>query len=270
MPRLTPTGLRSRVGRSDRLGFGVPAYAHPLLAPSEWAELARPGTPLHWVALNVSRGPGSRPDPLYTEAVARLREAAVPVLGVLDTRHGARPFAQLVSDAHHYLDWYRVDGFYLDRAPTERTDLSDCRRVTTTLRALLGADEGNQEGQLEELRWKGGGGRRAGGHLVLGHGGHPYPGYADLADQLVTFCGPWTDYRWSEAPQWTAGHPSERFCHLVHGVPAPHLDNAMRIARWQGAATVFFTDRAAHAAWDGLPLYWDEASRLLRRQPPRA
>jgi hypothetical protein len=248
MPRLTPTGLRSRVGGGDRLGFGVPAYAHPLLAPHEWAELARPGTPLHWVALNVSRGPGSRPDPLYTRAVARLREAAVPVLGVLDTRHGARPFAQLLADAHRYLDWYRVDGFYLDRAPTDRAGLPDCRRTTTTLRQLLGADDGGE------------------GHLVLGHGRHPCPGYAEIADQLVTFSGPWTTYRWSETPQWTADHPPERFCHLVHGMPGPHLDNAMRVARWQGAATVFFTDRTDHAAWEGLPGYWDEASRMLRRQ----
>jgi hypothetical protein len=255
MSRLTPAGLRSRVVSDDRLGFGVPAYAHPLLAAQEWAELARPGTPLHWVALNVARGPGSRSDPLCARAVARLREAAVPVLGVLDTRHGARPFAQLLADAHRYLDWYRVDGFYLDRAPTDRAGLPDCRRTTTTLRQLLGADDGGE------------------GHLVLGHGSHPCPGYAEIADQLVTFSGPWTTYRWSEAPQWTADHPPERFCHLVHGLPGPHLDNAMRVARWQGAATVFFTDRtdaghaADHAAWEGLPGYWDEASRMLRRQP---
>lgn len=250
MPRLTPTGPRSRVGSSDRLGFGVPAYAHPLLAPQEWAELARPGTPLHWVALNVCRGPGSRPDPLYTQAVARLREAAVPVIGVLDARHGARPFAQLLADAHRYLDWYRVDGFYLDRAPAERAGLPHCRRVTAVLRALLGADGGGE------------------GHLVLGHGRHPWPGYAEIADQLVTFCGPWTAYRWSEAPQWTADHPPERFCHLVHGMPGAHLDNALRVARWQGAATVYFTNRTDHAAWEGLPGYWDEASRMLRWQPP--
>jgi hypothetical protein len=169
------------------------------------------------------------------------------VLGLLDSVHGVRPFGRLFQDAHRYLDWYGVDGFYLDRAPSGLTELSGCRRVTTILRGLLGAR----------------------GRVVLGHGIHPYAGYAEDvdADQLVTFCGHWTRYRWSETPQWTAAHPPARFCHLVHGVPGPHLDNAMRIARWQGAATVFFTDRAEHAPWEGLPAYWDQATRILRGQP---
>ncbi|NEA55224.1 phage tail protein [Streptomyces sp. SID13666] len=278
MSRLTPphfwgAGLRDRSGgagpgaggqaRSDRLGFGVPVNAHPLVAPAEWGELARPGTPLHWVVLNVARGPGTRPDPLYTEAVARLRESGVPVLGHLDAGLGARPFGALVSDASHYLDWYRVDGFYLDRAPTERSALNECRRVTTTLRALLAGDDGDSADSDS--------GDGGDGHIVLGHGTHPYPGYAEIADQLVTFSGPWTRYRWSEAPQWTAAYPPERFAHLVHGVPRSHLVTAMRIARWQGAATVCFTDRTDRDGtdpWEGLAGYWDESVRTLRKQPP--
>lgn len=229
-------------------GFGVPANAHPLVAPAEWGELARPGAPVHWVVLNVSGGPGGRCDPLYAEAAARLRESGVRVLGHLDTGYGDRPFHELVADAHHFMDWYRVTGFYLDRAPVDHGRLAACRRLTTTLRGLL--EDGHD-----------------GGHLVLGHGTHPYPGYAEVADQLVSYLGPWTDYRWSEAPQWTAGYGPERFCHLVYGVPRPHLETALRIARWQGAATVFLTDRDDAAGldpWEGLPGYWDEASEMLR------
>ena len=44
----------------EALGVGVPGYAHPLLAPVEWGELTRPGTPLHWAVLNVADGPGAR------------------------------------------------------------------------------------------------------------------------------------------------------------------------------------------------------------------
>ncbi|MFG2328873.1 spherulation-specific family 4 protein [Streptomyces sp. NPDC048604] len=248
-------------GALGETGVGVPGYAHPLLAPVEWAELTRPGTPLHWAVLNVAGGPGDRPDPHCLEAAGRLKNAyggaarsasaggggratGGRVLGHLDLRHGSRDFGEIVSDAHRYLDWYKVDGYYLDRCPTDRIDLPEVRRVTATLEAVL-------DGAA---------------HLVLGHGSHPYPGYAEVADQLVTFCGPWADYRWSQVAEWTADHPPQRFVHLVHGVPRSHLDEAMRIARWQGAGTVFFTDRSDRAAHGGgqtdpfqaLPGYWDE------------
>ncbi|WP_030370692.1 spherulation-specific family 4 protein [Streptomyces rimosus] len=257
MPYLTTPvdGGRAATGAAP-LGVGVPGFAHPLMAPTEWAELLRlsrglactggagraPGpqgtaAALHWVVLNVARGPGARPDPYCLPATAQLREAGARLLGHLDLEHGARPFGELVSDAHRFLDWYKVDGFYLDSCPTERTQLSETRRLTTTLRAL-----------------------RDGAHLVTGHGRHPHPGYADAADQLVTFAGRWSDYRWSQVAEWTAEYPAGRFCHLVHGVPRTHLEEALRIARWQGAGTVYFTDRLDHGggAWESLPGYWDE------------
>ncbi|MFJ2827577.1 spherulation-specific family 4 protein [Streptomyces sp. NPDC087263] len=238
MPYLTSTATGT-ASTDLGLGFGIPGYAHPLVAPVEWSELTRPGTPLHWVVLNVANGPGSRPDPHCLEAAGRLRNAGVRVLGSLDNTCGARTFGELVSDAHRYLDWYQVDGFLLDRCPTERAALPDVRRTVTTLRALLD-----------------------GAHIVLGHGSHPYPGYAEIADQLVTFSGPWSDYRWSQVAEWTADYPPERFCHFVHGVPRGHLDEALRIARWQGASTIYFTDRTDRGGridpWGNVPGYWDE------------
>lgn len=235
MPHLTS----ARASTDVRTGFGVPGYAHPLVAPTEWGELTRPGTPLHWVVLNVADGPGARPDPHCLEAAGRLRNAGVRVLGHLDTTYGARAFGEVISEAHRYADWYRVDGFLLDRCPTGRAGLPEIRRTVTALRAL-----------------------REGAHIVLGHGIHPHPGYAENADQLVTFSGAWSDYRWSQASEWTADYPPERFCHFVHGVPRGHLDEALRIARWQGAATIYFTDRGARGGepdpWETMPGYWDE------------
>ena len=137
MPHLT-SAATGTASTDLRVGFGIPGYAHPLVAPVEWGELTRPGTPLHWVVLNVADGPGTRPDPRCLEAAGRLRNAGVRVLGHLDVTYGARAFGELVSDAHRYLDWYQVDGFLLDRCPTERTALPEVRRTATTLRALLG------------------------------------------------------------------------------------------------------------------------------------
>lgn len=234
-----------------RLGFGVPGYAHPLVAPTEWAELTRPGAPLHWAVLNVARGPGSRRDPHCLTAAARLRATGVRVLGHLDLRCGTRPFGEVISDANHFLDWYQVDGFCLERCPVDRPGLPEVRRTAATLRALLG-----------------------GAYLVLGQGIHPHEGYMELADQLVTFRGSWPDYRWSQVAEWTAGYPPERFCHQVHGVPRRHLEEALRIARWQGTGTIYFTDRTAHpegrtctdSPWTALPGYWDE---IVSRLGPR-
>nr|WSX49911.1 spherulation-specific family 4 protein [Streptomyces sp. NBC_00974] len=237
MPYLSTPEAAAATGTGS-LGLGAPGYAHPLLAPVEWAELTRPGTPLHWAVLNVTDGPGGRPDPHCTEAAAKLRGAGGTVLGHLAMRDGKRSFGELVADAHRFRDWYGVGGFYLADAPAGRAELASVRRVVDALR-----------GQGEGLR------------IVLGHGTHPYEGYAETADQLVTFSGTWADYRWSQVAEWTADHPPERFCHLVHGIPRTHLEEAVRIARWQGAGTIWFTDRRGPAAldpWASMPGYWDE------------
>ncbi|MFF0221054.1 spherulation-specific family 4 protein [Streptomyces sp. NPDC004629] len=238
MPYLTSTP-EGTARAALRTGFGVPGLAHPLVAPAEWAELARPGTPLHWVVLDVAGGPGAHPDPHCLEAAGRLRNGGVRVLGHLDTAYGARARADLLWDARRYRDWYQVDGFLLARCPTERAELPDIRRAVTALRTLGAAT-----------------------HIVLDHGAHPHPGYAENADQLVTFSGTWSDYRWSQAAEWTADYPPDRFCHFVHGVPRGHLDEALRIARWQGAATIYFTDRTDRGGhidpWETMPGYWDD------------
>ncbi|AWL40460.1 MULTISPECIES: spherulation-specific family 4 protein [Streptomyces] len=260
MPYLTSTGADPRTDGAERPGVGVPGYAHPLLAPTEWAELNRPGTPLHWAVLNIDNGPGARPDPHCLDAAGRLRNARERalrdhpphdtvraaggrLLGHLDLAFGTRPFGKLVADAQSFIDWYQVGGFYLARCPADRPGLPAVRRLTSTLAALL-----------ED--------REDGGRLVLGHGAHPYPGYAEAADQLVTFRGAWTDYRWSQAAEWTAAYRPSRFAHFVHGVPRTHLEEALRIARWQGAGTIFFTDRSGKKGqsdpFAALPSYWDE------------
>ncbi|MFJ5775894.1 spherulation-specific family 4 protein [Streptomyces sp. NPDC093094] len=238
MPHLT---RRKEGGASTgvRTGLGVPGLAHPLVAPAEWGELTRPGAPVHWAVLDVADGPGVRPDPHCLQAAGRLRTAGVRVLGRLDLVHGTRAFGDVISDVHRYLEWYRVDGFLLHRCPSEREALPHVRRTVAALRGLAESP-----------------------HIVLGHGIQPYPGYAENADQLVTFSGSWSDYRWSQAAEWTADYPPERFCHLVHGVPRGHLDEALRIARWLGAATIWFTDRTDHGGradpWEAMPGYWDD------------
>ncbi|MEU4208840.1 spherulation-specific family 4 protein [Streptomyces sp. NPDC026206] len=244
---ISPGHRRSLSARKAPLRLAVPGFAHPLVAPAEWGGLQRTGLPLGWVVMGSSSlrepggpcgGPGFRQDPYWLSAAVPLRTSGVRVLGHLDAGFGSRPFGELLSDAQRFLNWYRVDGFALGRCPSDAAGLAETRRVAGALRTLLD-----------------------GAYVVFVHGAHPCSGYAALADQLVTYAGPWSGYRWSQVAEWTAEHPPERFCHLVHGVPRSHLDEALRIARWQGAGTIYFTDRTDHDEadpWESLPGYWDE------------
>jgi hypothetical protein len=201
------------------------------------------------VVLDVDNGPGQRPDPDCLLAAGRISNAAgrrgpeAPLLlGRLDLAHGATNPHLVLAQARAWRDWYRVDGYYADRCPVGEAWHPAVSRLLGRVRELGPA------------------------HVVLGHGTHPHPGYADLAEQLVTFTGPWSGYRFAQPPEWTVHLPAERFCHLVHSLPATRLDEALRLARRQGAGTVLFTDRrpggAQEVGQEGvfatLPGYWDE------------
>lgn len=174
----------------------VPLYEHPADRPEEWELLIRSAGRLHSVVLNPDSGPGRAPDERFAAVAGRLRAAGVPVLGYVDTDYGRRPHADVVQDLLRHRDWYATDGAFLDQASADPELLPHYGRLAVAARAA---------------------GART---LVLNHGVHPHPGYAGLADLLVTFEGPWDAYRDAvTAPPWTADHPAQRFCHLVYAVP---------------------------------------------------
>ncbi|MEV7614644.1 spherulation-specific family 4 protein [Streptomyces sp. NPDC089799] len=195
----------------------VPYYEHPAEQPAAWAALVRAADRLHSVVVNPANGPGDAPDAAFAAAAARLRDAGVAVLGYVDTDYGRRPHADVVQELLRHRDWYATDGAFLDQAAAGAECLPHYRRLAVAARAA---------------------GART---LVLNHGTHPHhPGFAEIADLLVTFEGPWEVYRDAAAgalPEWTAGHPATRFCHLVHGVPpgtAPAAVSALAAARHAG------------------------------------
>ncbi|WNO75019.1 spherulation-specific family 4 protein [Streptomyces sp. AM8-1-1] len=173
----------------------VPYYEHPAEQPGAWDALVAAAPRLHGVVLNPASGPGEAPDAAFAAAALRLREAGVRVLGYADTDYARRPHAEVVRDLLRHRDWYGTDGAFLDQVSADPGALPHYRRLAVAARAAGSAS------------------------LVLNHGVHPDPGYADLADLLVTFEGPWDSYRALDVPAWTEGHPPDRFCHLVYGAP---------------------------------------------------
>ncbi len=177
----------------------VPLYVHPAVDPAAWRAVAAAGPETVYAAIvNPADGPGDGHDTVFAQAAAELRAARIPLLGYADTGYGRRPHAEVVADILANRQFFEVSGIYFDQVAAHPEALPHYRRLATAARAAGCAS------------------------VVLGHGTHPDPGYAEpgLGDLLVTFEGDWNDYGSLALPLWTAHHPASRFCHLLYGVPA--------------------------------------------------
>ena len=219
----------------------VPAYFHPAVRPGDWALLAERAAHVRLVILNLANGPGSRPDDACRPALDLLREAGVGVIGYVDTSYGRRPPHEAMAELGLYLDWYGVVGVLFDQvaAATGRIGYF----------AALARDARSMGAQV----------------VVFNHGVHPPEAYADHADVLGTFEGPWSAYRNMAVPGWARSRPADQFYHVVHTVPRQHLGDAYALAARRGAGCAYITDRSGGNPYDQLPAEWPGSAVLNRR-----
>ena len=207
----------------------VPAYFRPDTRPDDWQLLAKHAQQVRLVILNLANGPGDRPDPAYHSALGRLREVGVAVAGYVDTNYGRRPAAEALADLDTFLQWYAVSGVCFDRVSVSAQDLG--------YYAALSRDA-----------------RRAGARVVLfNHGAHPLEAYAEHANLLGTFEGPWRAYLRLAVPRWTRSRPADKFYHVVYAVPRENYDHAFLLAMRRRAGSVYITDRSGRNPYDCLP-----------------
>ncbi|WP_330241169.1 spherulation-specific family 4 protein [Streptomyces sp. NBC_00525] len=191
----------------------IPLYVHPAVDPDAWHRLIEAADRTYAVVLNPADGPGDAPDPAFVSAADALRGAGARLLGYVDTDYGLRSAADVMADAARHREWYGTDGCFLDQVSASGDALPGYRKLVRALR------------------------RRGASSVVLNHGVHPAPGYAKIADLLVTFEGPWSSYVSAfSRPDWTARCSPDRLCHLVYDVPEALAPLAVRTARERGAA----------------------------------
>ena len=207
----------------------VPAYFRPDTRADDWELLAKHAQQVRMVILNLANGPGTDPDPAYFPALSRLREAGVAVAGYVDTNYGRRPAREAIADLEFFLQWYDVAGVCFDRVAVSAEQLG--------YYAALSRDA-----------------RSAGARVVLfNHGAHPLEAYAEHANLLGTFEGPWRAYLQLAVPRWTRSRPAGSFYHVVYSVPRENFDHAFLLAIRRRAGCVYITDRGGANPYDCLP-----------------
>jgi Spherulation-specific family 4 len=207
----------------------VPAYFHPASHPQDWAWLAGRAARVRLVVLNLADGPGAQPDAAVLPALERLHSAGVAVAGYVDTNYGQRRADEALADLGRYLDWYQVAGVFFDRAAAAAQDVDYYAGLTRRA-------------------------RQAGAQVVaLNHGTHPDEAYAEHADLLGTFEGPWRAYLDLAVPRWARSRPAGQFYHLPHSVPPGSFGDAFWLAARRNAGCVYVTDHGGANPWCRLP-----------------
>lgn len=219
---------RNRVA-ADRPLLVVPAYFHPAVRSTDWERLAALAQQVRLVVLDITDGVGERPDEAFLPALARLREAGVTVAGYVDTGYGDRPLGAAMLELERYQCWYGVHDVFFDRVPTAAEHVGRYRAF---------ADSARQQGATL---------------VAFNHGAQPVAAYAEHADMLGTFEGPWEAYLDAVVPRWVRLSPAHKFFHLVHSVPPAHLGDALDLASKRNAGGAYVTDHAGDNPWDHLP-----------------
>jgi Spherulation-specific family 4 len=210
----------------------VPAYFHPQTHLTEWAMLAQRAPVIRLVILNVASGPGTQPDPAFLAVAEHLRSAGVPLAGYVDTSYGRRRVSVALDEVDRYRDWYQVTGVCFDQAAVETDAVGYYADVAAAARAMGVTD------------------------VMFNHGAHPARCYADHADILGTFEGPWSSYLRLTVPRWTRSLPDGTIYHVVHSVPPQRLADAHALAGRHRAGCVYVTQRTGANPYDGLPANW--------------
>lgn len=179
--------------------------------------------------LNLANGPGAQPDTALFPVLDRLRSAGVPVAGYVDTNYGHRSAYDAMDDVTRFVGWYQVDGVFFDRSAVAAEDVGYYADLAHKAR-----DTGVR-------------------HVAFNHGAHPIEAYAEHADLLGTFEGPWTAYPELSVPRWARAWPAGQFFHLLHSVPVSSFGDAIWLAARRNAGCAYVTDQGGANPWDRLP-----------------
>ena len=150
------------------------------------------------------------------------------MIGYVDTGYGRRPSRPIVRELAAYRAWYGLTGVFFDQVPSAAHQVGHYRRLAAAARRI-GLD-----------------------FVVMNPGVIPWPGFAEVADVLVTFEGAWSAYGDYPSAESIRDHPRERFCHLIHSAGGEALATARAGAEANHIGMLYTTELTGSNPWAAL------------------
>jgi hypothetical protein len=233
----------------------VPAYFYPT-ASNDWDRLAAAAKQVSLTAiLNPDSGPGKIADPNYIKATNNLRAAGGNVVAYVSTSYGARGLAAVQADIARYVQFYKIDGFFIDEMANNLPHVNYYGTIYSYIKTLN-----------PRYRVFGNPGTRTLEEYLM----------TPTADSLVTLEGTEASYANAEPPFYTNRYRASRFANIVHGVPTPTaMLNDFALAVGRNVGVIYVTDNS-HLGnpYNRLPTYFEQEVAAVRAaaavpEPPR-
>ncbi|ORY53467.1 hypothetical protein BCR33DRAFT_710888 [Rhizoclosmatium globosum] len=233
--------LFSSAQESTSLKLIVPAYfdSHSL----NWVSVANKAKHSNVKSLifSPSHGPGSTKDDSYAAVRAAVGYSNITVYGFVDTQSGKKALSDVQSELQLYIDWYKVDGIYLDNVSGVAADLSYYADVSNSIRKQL-------------LK------------VVINPRKYPDEAYVTISDILVAYEGTLDNYATLNVPSWARTYKASKFAYIFYSAQGvSSLNDAKTIAASNNVGNLYVTD--GDNSYNTLPTYFDIESPPSQSSP---
>ena len=192
--------------------------------------------------LNPNSGPGSAADSSFQQVVTTLHSAGAKVYGYVYTNYGAVSLATAEAQVDEYIQWYGVDGIFLDCSSSDASLVSSYYQPLATYITT----------------------KISGGGVILNAGTYPDASYAAITVpststlRIVVFEDDYSNFTSTSAaePSWAKSYPASRFIDIVYNTSSANLANALSLSAERNVGSVYMTDDTLPNPYDTIPGYW--------------
>ncbi len=218
---------------AHKLFIGAVSYFYP---GPKWDGLLSEKPRL--VVINPANGPGAAINAAYAAQVGRAKAAGSAVYGYVHTKYGARPAAEVKLDIDRHVNWYGVQGIFVDTVS-----------VDPVLLPYYADIAGHARGR--------------GCTVAFNPGTRCLEQHAQMADYVMCSESDAATYRARTAAPWEALYAA-RMWHVVHSCPAADMPAVVALARTRAVGLLWVTDDVMPNPYDTLPSYFTAFGAAVR------